>query len=101
MSRKTQARRQEVVAQSERIAELTSQIAEAPDDAVPRWQLGQLAAASGAKGLASESFRAALLLDRQCQPALEGLRCLNETLPPVASSAAPSVHLSAPPSAGR
>ena len=100
-SRETQARRRQVVAELERIAELTHQIAEAPDDPVPRWRLGQLAAATGAEGLARESFRAALLRDRLCQPALEGLRSLNGNSPPYPLSTASSLRLLARPSAGR
>jgi tetratricopeptide (TPR) repeat protein len=80
-SRATQARRQEIVAQSERMLELTDQIAQHPDDPVPRWQLGQNAAANGARSLATESYRAALNLDPECQPALAGLRSLQELSP--------------------
>jgi tetratricopeptide (TPR) repeat protein len=101
MSRTTLARRREVVAQSERILELTDQIAQHPDDPAPRWQLGQVAAATGANGLATESYRAALALDRQCQPALVGLRSLQETSPPLASAAARAPRLPVPSTAGR
>jgi tetratricopeptide (TPR) repeat protein len=101
MSRATQARRREVVAQSERILELTDQIARHPDDPAPRWQLGQIAAATGAKGLATESYRAALALDGQCQAALAGLRSLEETSPTAASVAARAERLPIPQTTGR
>ena len=87
----------EVVSQSEQIRELTDQIAQHPDDPVPRWQFGQVEAATGARGLAIESYRAALALDRQCQPALAGLRSLLEAPSP----SSPSPTLPAPPTAGR
>jgi predicted Zn-dependent protease len=101
MSRATLARRREVVAQSERMLELTDEIAQHPDDPAPRWQLGQTAAATGAKGLAIESYRAALALDRQCQPALAGLRSLQEAYPPPAPSAARASSTPDPRTAGR
>jgi tetratricopeptide (TPR) repeat protein len=101
MSRATLARRREVVAQSERILELTDKIAQHPDDPAPRWQLGQIAAATGAKGLATESYRAALALDRQCQPALAGLRSLQETSPAGAPAAARAAGLPVPSTEGR
>jgi cytochrome c-type biogenesis protein CcmH/NrfG len=98
MSRTTLARRREVAAQSERIHELTDQIAQHPDDPAARWQLGQIAAATGAIGLATESYRAALALDRQCQPALAGLRSLRGTSP---SAAARTARLPVTPTVGR
>jgi Tfp pilus assembly protein PilF len=95
LSRATQARHREVVAQSERINELTDQIAQHPDDPVPRWQLGQIAAATGATALATESYRAALALDRQCEPALAGLHSLQVSSLPAASHSAPAVLIPA------
>jgi tetratricopeptide (TPR) repeat protein len=82
LSRVTLARHHEVLEHSERIRELTDQIAQHPDDPAPRWKLGQVAVVSGAIGLATESYRAALALDPQCQPALVGLRSLHETVAP-------------------
>lgn len=86
-SRATQERHQAAVTQLELIRELTDQIARHPDDPAPRWRLGQVAAATGARGLATESYRAALALDGQCQPALAGLRSLRESSSPAAPSA--------------
>jgi predicted Zn-dependent protease len=100
-SRATQARRREVVAQSEHIRELTDQIAQHPDDPDPRWQLGQVAAATGARGLAIESYRAALALDRRCQPALAGLRSLLEISSSSARSSARASHSPGPRTADR
>jgi tetratricopeptide (TPR) repeat protein len=75
-ARTTRTRHQRLVAQSERMHELTEEIAQHPDDPTPRYQLGQVAAEMGAKSLAAESYRAALAIDAQCQQALIGLRAL-------------------------
>ena len=80
-SRATLSRRLEVIAETERIRELTDQIASRPDDPSPRWQLGLVAASTGARELATESYRAALVLDRTCRQAIEGLRALGHRVP--------------------
>ena len=78
LARVTLARHHEILDQSERIRELTDQIAQHPYDPAPRWKLGRLAAVTGVVGLATESYREALALDPQCQPALAGLRLLQD-----------------------
>jgi len=58
---------------AERLGVLQEQITARPDDPEPRWRLGQAAAESGKRDLAITSFRAALILDPRCRPALDGL----------------------------
>ena len=66
--------------QTERLAlmeELTKEIGRRPDDAKPRWRLGQVAAEGGQIVLAANCYQAALALDPNCRPAAEGLTALN------------------------
>jgi tetratricopeptide (TPR) repeat protein len=56
---------------------LTSAIAERPDDAEPRWRMGQVAAQANMLEIAANSYRAALAIDPNCQPARDGLASLN------------------------
>ena len=65
---------------TERLAlmeKLTREIGLRPDDAEPRWRLGQVAAEGGQLVLAANCYQAALALDPRCRPAAEGLAALN------------------------
>jgi tetratricopeptide (TPR) repeat protein len=75
-SQATMARHRKVIERSEQIRKLTAQIEQHPDNPEPRWKLGQVAAEGGLNHLASQSYQAALAVDPQCRPALEGLRSL-------------------------
>jgi tetratricopeptide (TPR) repeat protein len=61
-------------------------IPERPNDPEPRWRMGQVAAKSGMKTLAEQSFRAALELDPQCREARDGLAALPASAPPADSA---------------
>lgn len=60
----------------DRIRHFQEKIEGHPDDPEPRWQLGRIAAEAGLTNLASGSFRAALSIDPNCQPARQGLAAL-------------------------
>jgi tetratricopeptide (TPR) repeat protein len=87
----TSARHRELAERLDRMHELTAQIQARPDDPEPRWQLGQEAIKAGEQTLADQSFRAALAIDPDCRPALQGLAQLGVSAadPPVGPRALP------------
>jgi tetratricopeptide (TPR) repeat protein len=90
----TSARHREARDRAERIAVLRQEIQKRPEDPEPRWRMGEIAAKGGMKTLAVNSFRAALALDPQCQPAQAGLAALNmpAVLRPVSLASPSSDH---------
>jgi tetratricopeptide (TPR) repeat protein len=94
----TSARHRAARDRAERIGRLKEEIQKRPDDPEPRWRIGQEAAQGGMRILAVNSFRAALALDPQCQPARAGLTALDVpvTLPPLPLSIAGPAPTSQP-----
>lgn len=90
-SQATLARHRKALEHSEQIRKLTVQIGERPRDPEPRWKLGQVAAASGLRHLAAQSYQAALAIDPNCLPARQGLADLG----PVGPQSAPDSSSSA------
>jgi tetratricopeptide (TPR) repeat protein len=75
-SKATFVRHRQVLERSERLQKLAAEILERPCDPELRWKLGRVAAEGGKNHLASQSYQAALALDPNCQPAIQGLRAL-------------------------
>ncbi|WP_158633627.1 tetratricopeptide repeat protein [Tautonia sociabilis] len=85
-SQATSARHRDLVARIARMHELTDQIQANPDDPEPRWRLGLEALEAGEIELARQSFQAALALQPDCPPALQGLAALSHPIPALPSS---------------
>lgn len=75
----TIARHRRAVERGALMDQYTREIAERPDDAEPRYKLGQLAAEGGSDLLAGRCFEAALALDPKYQPARDALLTLQST----------------------
>jgi tetratricopeptide (TPR) repeat protein len=59
----------------------TKEIEDHPGDPEPHWRLGRVAAEAGMTTLAVQSYRAALALDPNCQPARQGLLAISGASP--------------------
>ncbi|GAC1469850.1 MAG: hypothetical protein NVSMB9_14220 [Isosphaeraceae bacterium] len=84
------ARRQKVLDQRSRLIKIGEEIHARPNDPELRSRLGQLAAESGATPLAVRSYRAALFLNPNYGPALQGLASLGVSpAPPLSPRSGP------------
>jgi tetratricopeptide (TPR) repeat protein len=88
---KTVARRREVERRVGLMEELSVEIEKRPNDPELRWRLGQLAAATGMRPLAAQSFQAALAFAPDCQQARQGLLELGRSQADETPSAPPSL----------
>lgn len=75
----TALRRRESQHRGEQMSKLMDEMKKRPEDPEPRWRMGQVAAKGGLVSLAMGSYRAALALDPQCKPALDGLAGLKSS----------------------